>query len=392
MRIGLVLSKTPGYSETFFTSKIKGLQAHGLEPILFVQYKETDFNLCSVQVSPKVYRNSFVQLLAMVVVFVKLISAMRTVYRFIQLEREQGTNTSSIIKRTYLNAHILSKRLDWLHFGFATMALEKENLAKAIGAKMAVSFRGFDIAIYPLKHPSCYTKLWKHVDKVHTISNDLLEKAYKLGLSKNVPVQKITPAIDANFFSSEENNAPKVNGPIKLLTVGRLHWKKGYVQMLEALAILKKNGIPFVYTIVGSGTKKEEEEIIFAAHQLNIKDEIVFAGKKNREEVKMYYKNAEIYLQYSISEGFCNAVLEAQSMKKLCIVSNAEGLAENVLHKKTGWVVPKFKPELLATQIEQIIKLSETEKTQLTDYAADRVMKEFTVEKQQKEFVKFYDL
>lgn len=391
MRIGIILSKTPGYSETFFTSKIKGLQARGLEPILFVQYKEAGFNLCPVKVSPKVYRNGFVQLLAMVVVFIKLIPEMKTVYRFIRLEKKQGTNMSSVFKKIYLNAHLLSKSLDWLHFGFATMALEKENLAKSIGAKMAVSFRGFDIAIYPLKNSNCYNKVWSTVDKVHTISNDLLEKAYKLGLSKSVPVQKITPAIDANFFSLEENSFSTVNRPIKFLTVGRLHWKKGHVQMLEALAILKNKGILFTYTVVGSGTKKEKEEVIFAAHQLNIRDEVVFAGKKNKEEVKTYYKNANIYLQYSISEGFCNAVLEAQSMKKLCIVSNAEGLAENVLHNKTGWVVPKLKPELLAAEIDKVIKLSEIEKKTIAEQAAKRVKNEFNIEKQQNEFVNFYN-
>ncbi|MBK7870836.1 MAG: glycosyltransferase family 4 protein [Saprospiraceae bacterium] len=54
-----------------------------------------------------------------------------------------------------------------------------------------------------------------------------------------------------------------------------------------------------------------------------------------------YYEKADIYLQYSIQEGFCNAVLEAQAMGLLCIVSDAEGLPENILHGQTGWVVPK---------------------------------------------------
>ena len=34
MKIGLVLSSPPGYSETFFRSKIKGLQANGYEVVL----------------------------------------------------------------------------------------------------------------------------------------------------------------------------------------------------------------------------------------------------------------------------------------------------------------------------------------------------------------------
>ena len=38
MKIGIVLSSTPSYSETFFISKIKGLQKHGFEVVLFVNH------------------------------------------------------------------------------------------------------------------------------------------------------------------------------------------------------------------------------------------------------------------------------------------------------------------------------------------------------------------
>src|SRR5690606_16415229 len=95
------------------------------------------------------------------------------IVRYIKLERKEGTRWVLILKKIYLNAYILKQKLDWLHFGFATMALGSETVAKAIGAKMAVSFRGFDIAVYPIKNPGCYKTLWKYVDKLHAISDDL---------------------------------------------------------------------------------------------------------------------------------------------------------------------------------------------------------------------------
>ena len=49
MKIGLVLSSTPAYSETFFNSKIKGLQKNGFEVVLFVNSKDTHFDLCTVK-------------------------------------------------------------------------------------------------------------------------------------------------------------------------------------------------------------------------------------------------------------------------------------------------------------------------------------------------------
>jgi colanic acid/amylovoran biosynthesis glycosyltransferase len=259
-------------------------------------------------------------------------------------------------------------------------------VARSIGAKMAVSIRGFDIAVYPVKHPGCYKILWKYLDKLHTISDDLLVLAKNHGLPGGIPIEKITPAIDVNQFKSD----PKVMNVEELvfMTTGRLHWKKGFVQTIEALAILKAQGLKFIYKIVGEGP--EYERIAFAAYQLGLKEEVRFLGKLPHQQVRKELESANIYIQYSIQEGFCNAVLEAQAMGKLCIVSNAEGLSENVLHEQTGWVVPKYAPNALARTISKVVALNPEEKSTITKNAQKRVQEEFNIEKQQREFLNFY--
>lgn len=386
-KIGLVLSSPPGYSETFFTSKIKGLSENGNKVMLFCQKTDADFDLCELKTLPKPGKNPAFQILKMLGTFLGLLPHLGKVSRYHKLEKAEGTSLSQILKKIYLNAPFFKTELDWVHFGFATMAMGRELVPKAIGAKMAVSFRGFDIAIYPLKNPNCYAKLWKNVEKVHTISDDLLHLAYKLGLPKNVSFQKITPAINTAFFSFEDRSFES-NKRLKFLTVSRLHWKKGLVATLEALSLLKNRGIDFEYTIVGSG--EEYERIAFAIHQLHISEKVILAGRKNPEEVLEYYKNADVYIQYSISEGFCNAVLEAQAMGLLCVVSNAEGLSENVAHEKTGWVVQKNSPDLLADRLEKVISLPISKKQEISINAVKRVQQEFNIEKQQGEFVEFY--
>ena len=82
-----------------------------------------------------------------------------------------------------------------------------------------------------------------------------------------------------------------------------------------------------------------------------------------------YDKKGDFYIQYSIQEGFCNAVLEAQAMGLLCIVSDADGLSENVLHNETGWVVPKRNPTLLAQKMIETIDLNDTEKSKIRENA-----------------------
>ena len=126
---------------------------------LFVQNKQKDFNLCPVYESPKVSANPVFQAFFFLKEFVLLLPYASVARRFILLEQNEGTRGVALLKKVYLNSHLLKAKLDWVHYGFATQALGRETLAKAIGAKMAVSFRGFDINVYPIKHPECYTKL-----------------------------------------------------------------------------------------------------------------------------------------------------------------------------------------------------------------------------------------
>lgn len=389
MRIGIVLSQPPEYSETFFRSKIEGLQRNGAEVILFCYQDRKNFTLCPVVKGVRVSRNPLLQSWYFIAEFFQLLPHLSTVGRYIKLERKEGTSWKKLPWKIYYNAHLLKAKLDWLHFGFTTMALGSETVAKAMGAKMAVSFRGFDIAVYPVKHPGCYKLLWKYVDKIHTISDDLLTLAKKHGLSDGVPVGKITPAINVEMFKSSSQDFSQNAKPI-LMTTGRLHWKKGLVGTVEALAILKEQGFDFVYRIIGEG--KEYERIAYAVYQLGLGDNVEFLGKIPHSEVKNHLERADIYLQYSIQEGFCNSVLEAQAMGKLCIVSNAEGLAENVLHNQTGWVVPKYSPELLAKRIKDVLLMSEEERIKIYRNAVERVRKNFNLEKQQREFFEFYRL
>jgi colanic acid/amylovoran biosynthesis glycosyltransferase len=266
------------------------------------------------------------------------------------------------------------------------MALEKENLAQAIGAKMAVSFRGFDYYVYPLKHPHCYRKLFSKAARYHVLSESMKEGLVRQGISEN-KILKITPAIDINQFRTSNNPQPQQD--LKIVTVARLHWIKGLEATLEALALVKQKGIRFQYTIIGDGPEKERLQ--FAAYQLGLTDTITFTGKLAPEEVKIALEQSDLYLQYSIQEGFCNAVLEAQAMGKLCIVSDAEGLAENVVDGWTGFVVPKRNPVSLCEKIVAVFQLSENKKAEIRNQAISRVRESFTIEKQLQEFIQFYD-
>jgi len=214
--------------------------------------------------------------------------------------------------------------------------------------------------------------------------------AKKQGLTDYIPKVMIHPSIDVDYFNIKGKKWKKFNGKEKIhfLTVARLHWKKGLDYTLQALAVLKEKNILFQYTIIGEG--QERERLLFTIHQLGLEDRITFVGSVPHQDIIKYYESADIYLQYSIQEGFCNAVLEAQAMGLITIVSNAEGLSENVLHGKTGWVVPKRKPILLAENIEHILAMDNENRIQVQKNAMVRIKNEFSLKKQIRKFSEFF--
>ena len=383
--IGLILPSIPGYSETFIYNKINGLLQSGFRVSLFVGGKKNSNNipeLISIYYQVDI-NNIFLLFFNLITTFI--FHPVQS-YRFIYLERVSHLSWNCAFKHLIINSHIIGKSLDWIHFGFATTGLGRENVAKAMGTKSAVSFRGFDIGLYPHQHSDCYNLLWEKIDKVHTISDDLYQRALDLGLNTHIPSEKITPAINTEFFKS--NSKKNLHNPLRILTIGRLTWKKGYEYALKALSLLMDKQINFEYHIVGEGNYREA--IIYAIHQLNLTDNVILTGQISHQEVKKQMEWADIYLQPSIQEGFCNAVLEAQAMGLLCIVTDAEGLSDNVLDGKTGWVVTKRSPEKIVDSIQEILKSPTEFLDQVKEYAVQRVQEEFNLKQQGERFYKFY--
>ncbi len=389
MKIGLVLPDVPQYSETFFNIKIKGLLQSGFDVIVFSGTKtKQKFFFDHANGYPIYTGKPLMQtFLFGIVLATTFIFNMRRSLKLFTLERNEGRSIVSTLKIIYMNAHILHNKLDWLHFGYATMTLNRENVAKSIGAKMGVSFRGYDINIYPLKHPGCYNLMWKNVNKIHSISNYLYEKALSLGLSSEKPFDKISPAIDLQMFEMKEEPG-KIDAPLRILTIGRLNWIKDYETAISAMKILKDNGVDFTFKIIGTG--KDMERLKFAVHQLDLKEKIFFLGQISHKEIAEKMKESNVYIQTSLEEGFCVSVLEAQASGLLCLVSDARGLKENIINEITGWVVAKRSPKKLAEKIMEIKNLSPDKRKEVALAARKRVKDNFNIEMQRTKFNNFF--
>lgn len=385
MRVGLVLSSTPSYSETFFRSKIRGLIDSGIEVVLFVKKDTSNDDLgCKVKVQPKISSSPILRLIQSLYYFIlALLRSRQSTLALLKASRNEGYSLLDSIGQVIIAFQALTEKLDWLHFGFTTNALKRELIAKSIGAKMAVSLRGYDISVYPLKNPGEFQLIWKNLDRLHSISHTLLNSAYNEGLNRESSYKIITPAVNISGFINRKDAS--INS---LLYVGRLHWIKGLEYLFNALSILKEEGVEFKLTLAGEG--EDNERLRYCVNQLKLNQSVFFLGKVNHSEVSELMRTNSILVQYSLNEGFCNTVLEAQAAGMLCVVSDADGLKENVIDQHTGWVVKKRQPKLLADKLLEVMSLSELESDVIRKSAIKRVKKEFSLEKQKKEFIDFY--
>lgn len=260
------------------------------------------------------------------------------------------------LRRIYLDAKVLNLSPDIVHFEFGTLAVGKTYLKEFLGCRLSVSFRGFDLNFAGLDDPRYYEEVFREADLIHCLGEDLWRRAVRRGCPPDKEHVLIPPAIDVAFFDPGERAAARVVGtpdrPIRILSVGRLEWKKGYEDALEAVRRLRTAGISVEYRIVGEGSYLDA--VAYARHEMGLEDSVSFLGALPSADVKREMLWADVFFHAAVSEGFCNAVIEAQAMKLPVVCTDADGLPENVLEGETGFVVPRRDPDAMELGISRL--------------------------------------
>jgi colanic acid/amylovoran biosynthesis glycosyltransferase len=260
---------------------------------------------------------------------------------------------ASVLKQFYLDARIIALAPDLIHFEFGTLAVGRTYLKRSLGCCLTASFRGYDLSYVGLENPEFYRDVWQDADALHLLGEDLWQRAVSRGCPAEMPHVLIPPAIDISYFAGDPQERDTVTispeRPLRIVSVGRLKWVKGYEYALEAVAALREMGVPFEYHVVGGGDYLEA--LCFTRHQLNLEESVHFLGPRPHAVVIEEMLWADVFLHSAVSEGFCNAVLEAQAMQLPVVSSDADGLPENVQDGVTGLIVPRRNPVAAAESL-----------------------------------------
>jgi len=171
-------------------------------------------------------------------------------------------------------------RPDIIHFEHGFSALGRMYLKEVLGCKVVVSFRGSDLKVIRLEDPGCYKEVWDGADALHLCGQHLWEYAQHRGCPSDKFHVVIPGGIDAVFFDPMERRHPDMVGilerPIRIRSVGRLHWVKGYEYALQAVKLLVNQGIQCEYRIIGDGD--HQPAVIFTILDLRLDNVVHLLG------------------------------------------------------------------------------------------------------------------
>jgi len=129
--------------------------------------------------------------------------------------------------------------------------------------------------------------------------------------------------------------------------------------------------------------------VAFCRHQLGLESCVTSVGDAAREQVRAELERADIFLHTAVTEGFSNAVIEAQASGLPVVASDAGGLPENVEDAVTGFVVARRDPQAAAEKVALLARDPEL-RQRMGQAGRERARRRFSLDAHLEAFQRFY--
>ena len=160
----------------------------------------------------------------------------------------------------------------------------------------------------------------------------------------------IPNAVDTTRFQPDTSKRHPPNR-INIVVVSRMMYRKGVDLLIDIIPeIVRKH--PEVYFIIGGDGDKLP--LIHAMRdKYNLADRMEILGRVPHHKVRDVLCRGHIFLNTSLTEAFCIAILEAASCGLLCVSTNVGGVPE-VLPPDMVYLAPA-RPKPMIQQLERAI-------------------------------------
>jgi glycosyltransferase involved in cell wall biosynthesis len=169
-----------------------------------------------------------------------------------------------------------------------------------------------------------------------------------------------TPALSKDAeAAAKPRDGSDPGSPVVILSVGRAVAKKGYGDLLAALARLPP-GLAWRLIHLGGGALAAR--LKRQAAELGLADRIEWRGAQPQPEVLRAYREADLFVlaakidRDGDRDGLPNVLMEAQSQRLACVSTNLPGIAELIEDGRTGLLVAPGEPHELADALAALIR------------------------------------
>lgn len=255
-------------------------------------------------------------------------------------------------------------KIHLIHTHYLVDAIFFLKLTKLFYVPKICSVYGYDVSSFPNFFgglPKLFLKqIFKEYDYFLAMSDDMKNDLLKLGCP--------APKIIVHYYGTDikrfyvKNRDYKINGKIKILSVGSIEEKKAQHLVIDALSIVNKHFSDFEYHIVGSGGYMElcKQKV----EKYGLGNKVIFHGYIPYYDNRLFevYKEADIFIHPSITsenndkEGIPGTIVEAMASGLPVISTYHAGIPYIIENEKEGLLVKERDIDSLSESIIRLIQ------------------------------------
>lgn len=363
-RIATIVKGYPRLSETFIAQEILGLEKRGVAQIIVslrhpTEGKVQDLNReikAEVLYLPEYLKDDFSRVRAARKWAVVQPGYSRALKAFgTDLRRDPSVNRRRRFGQACVLAHELPADVDWIHTHYLHTPASVARYAALIrGMRWSFSAHAKDIWTTP--EWELRAKLAEAAWGV-TCTRANLDYLRSLCATPE-RIHLVYHGLDFSRFPPPPKQAAKRNGAFTLVSVGRAVEKKGYTDLLSALALL---GDERDWRFEHAGGGALSKQLKAQAERLGIASRIIWHGSQDRAFIFGMLKRADLFVLPSRlardgdRDGLPNVLMEAQAVAVPVLATDVSGIPELVTHSMTGWLVRERDPQALAEALRRLM-------------------------------------
>lgn len=230
---------------------------------------------------------------------------------------------------------------------------------------------------YGFAHPNNRLILQNEDDKEMVLGYRLIDEG------------KITLIKGSGVNTEKYSYSPEDDSDIRVILPARMLWDKGVGEFVEAAKKLRNDGVEATFHLLGDTDPKNPQSITLdQLNKWNNEYGLFYEGyQKNMIKA---FRDANIVCLPSYREGLPKALLEAASVGRAIVTTDAPGCREVVDHGENGYLVPVKDADSMAKKIKELIKDSELRK-KFGEKGRKKVVENLSLEKVIEQTVDLYD-